>query len=743
MSGRTEQNDRSTEIAHLQSIFLDIGLLQEELLQIKEGATDDIKRKYEHFFTLLKDILEFANSGAEYLNTLNTIGDEEFYEHYALVTTLIRFLSENMGITLVSEIRNSVNNPVTVKHHNLDYWDYIGQGMFRAKSGATASQLNAFLYGEASFIDAKRIMRTNSTNSLGSEIYKDRGDRNFNKIQVGDIIVFREDIVESPSVIAFEASLKEQFSLEDRTAQIMSSVYSNLKSKYSYLPQKEIDYMFARLIGGFTYDNFEWDSTAGKVLDGYDEKVYFTSILGLTSEDYHYLRYKIRLQNQISAYTKALYIKNNEYSKNSVPKDELKSYSDMKVNYEKGHSVITPLSDVEFIVLWNAQMKQLFGKGDIAHQFITTSAILATDLDKNGILANLWLGGDENREDMAGWLGDATIRGDEGKTSFGKDDYIADLDAENITYIMKTKGLDLLTAMNMYYNEVGINYTRAQKFLEHTSLETVKEKIFKSLDWDKTFVPTPMGGVYLPLIPYNEKDFINRLKKENADAYWFIRSLEAESNVMQNDTTENVTSDGQEVVGNTEPAVGAEVGSFSDVAAVDTVLPERSDDSTGTTYQFPIKDDGRLTSASGMYDYYDAEGEYQNADHTGAIDVGADEGTPVFPIKSGTVIEVTESNSGYGNNVKINHGNGIITRSSHLHEINVSVGDTVLQSTQIGTVGNTGKSTGNHLDFRVEINGIKTDPLEILSLPSNVEPRIEKGYVKIENSKYVNWKLKE
>ena len=80
----------------------------------------------------------------------------------------------------------------------------------------------------------------------------------------------------------------------------------------------------------------------------------------------------------------------------------------------------------------------------------------------------------------------------------------------------------------------------------------------------------------------------------------------------------------------------------------------------------------------------------------------------------GTVISAGNA-GGYGNQVAVQHENGMVTYYSHLYSWNVKAGDTVSQGQQIGQVGSTGISTGPHLDFKVEVNGEPVNPLEYLS----------------------------
>lgn len=97
--------------------------------------------------------------------------------------------------------------------------------------------------------------------------------------------------------------------------------------------------------------------------------------------------------------------------------------------------------------------------------------------------------------------------------------------------------------------------------------------------------------------------------------------------------------------------------------------------------------------------------------HTG-MDIPAPYGTTIRASASGTVITATSYgwNGGYGKNVVINHGNGVITRYAHMSTVLVSVGQYVSQGTAIGRVGATGNATGNHCHFELRINGVIMAP---------------------------------
>lgn len=80
----------------------------------------------------------------------------------------------------------------------------------------------------------------------------------------------------------------------------------------------------------------------------------------------------------------------------------------------------------------------------------------------------------------------------------------------------------------------------------------------------------------------------------------------------------------------------------------------------------------------------------------------------------GTVIASGWDNSGYGNKVVIDHGNGYTSLYAHLSNIYVSVGATVSRGQLIGQMGSTGRSTGTHLHLEIHFKGVAVNPLAIL-----------------------------
>lgn len=87
------------------------------------------------------------------------------------------------------------------------------------------------------------------------------------------------------------------------------------------------------------------------------------------------------------------------------------------------------------------------------------------------------------------------------------------------------------------------------------------------------------------------------------------------------------------------------------------------------------------------------------------IDIAAPIGTPIYAAADGEVISAGWNNGGYGNLVKIRHGDGSVTFYAHSSKIFVQTGERVTQGQQIAAIGSTGFSTGPHLHFEVRPGG--------------------------------------
>ncbi len=95
------------------------------------------------------------------------------------------------------------------------------------------------------------------------------------------------------------------------------------------------------------------------------------------------------------------------------------------------------------------------------------------------------------------------------------------------------------------------------------------------------------------------------------------------------------------------------------------------------------------------------------------LDISNRIGTPVASPARGT-ITFAGIDGAYGICITIDHGNGIVTRYAHLQRSLVKPGDYVQRGDVIGALGNTGRSTGPHLHYEVNINGTPVDPMRYI-----------------------------
>lgn len=94
-----------------------------------------------------------------------------------------------------------------------------------------------------------------------------------------------------------------------------------------------------------------------------------------------------------------------------------------------------------------------------------------------------------------------------------------------------------------------------------------------------------------------------------------------------------------------------------------------------------------------------------------AVDIANRAGGPILAADAGLVtVAGWVDNSGYGNRVMIDHGNGYVTLYAHMSIIQVQVGQRVGRGDVLGQMGNTGRSTGTHLHFEIRQGGSLFDP---------------------------------
>jgi murein DD-endopeptidase MepM/ murein hydrolase activator NlpD len=101
------------------------------------------------------------------------------------------------------------------------------------------------------------------------------------------------------------------------------------------------------------------------------------------------------------------------------------------------------------------------------------------------------------------------------------------------------------------------------------------------------------------------------------------------------------------------------------------------------------------------------------------VDFGAPTGTPIFAAGSGTVEEIGFK-GGYGRYVRIRHNGTLATAYAHMSRFASSLyrGAHVNQGEVIGYVGSSGRATGPHLHFEVQVAGQQVNPMSVNAMPT-------------------------
>jgi murein DD-endopeptidase MepM/ murein hydrolase activator NlpD len=122
---------------------------------------------------------------------------------------------------------------------------------------------------------------------------------------------------------------------------------------------------------------------------------------------------------------------------------------------------------------------------------------------------------------------------------------------------------------------------------------------------------------------------------------------------------------------------------------------------------WPVR--GQITAGFGQrLDPFSGEGVF----HSG-VDISSPFGTRVEASADGIVLHAGPE-SGYGNEILIDHGFGLTTKYGHLSKIFVVVGQEVKRGQTIGAVGMTGKATGPHLHYEVIVGDTPVNPMKYL-----------------------------
>ena len=125
-------------------------------------------------------------------------------------------------------------------------------------------------------------------------------------------------------------------------------------------------------------------------------------------------------------------------------------------------------------------------------------------------------------------------------------------------------------------------------------------------------------------------------------------------------------------------------------------------------FQLPVED----VRPSGNFGRRRILNGQRRSPHSGE-DFPAEEGAPVRAPQRGRVA-LAEELFYSGNTVVLDHGLGLYTFYAHLATLSVRAGEVVEAQTLLGTVGSTGRVTGDHLHWAARVNGARVNPLELL-----------------------------
>lgn len=438
---------------------------------------------------ILVDDLEIGSS--ENFNIIQTLGAG--YTYYVKVGAR----SNGTGKYTLKVAPGRIANSVSVKPNEITLQQGVTYELpitpnytYKGYNGAQAiPNLSVSVF--PSDADNKKVWWWAESNSIleCTSGWDDDGDRyiHVTPIARGTAKLYAQDWNENGNpkectvISPYEKQLRDVAKFSSEVINLIIDLYIRIDNIFASENNIQKAWRCARLLSEFYYDTSKynwthnkWDDVAGSVTTNEDRKTYFTETLGYSESEYNTLQ---------------------------------QSLCNNKDNTNIDNNII-----------------------DFAHMQYSLAARLAYTLDKHGLASNLgaqfktgnWgVYSDEDISYLAGWLGDATLQNnDTEKPILKNDDYMADLDAENI-YRLIIQGYSWADASDIYYSTLNATNTRAYVFLNHIPLNTVEEKIFNELLDDQE----------------NEYETI---KATFPDTYNFLKSLNDRSDRLNNYNENNV-----------------------------------------------------------------------------------------------------------------------------------------------------------------------------------------------------------
>jgi murein DD-endopeptidase MepM/ murein hydrolase activator NlpD len=260
--------------------------------------------------------------------------------------------------------------------------------------------------------------------------------------------------------------------------------------------------------------------------------------------------------------------------------------------------------------------------------------------------------------------------------------------AQGTLLIAEIRSPKSLSEVSGRWNERDVPFWRAKGKEQGTSSEDIREALL-GVDLEKA------AGKY---------DFTVAGQLQGGERVSCRAAVEVKEGHF---TTENLTVKKQFVEPNPEQEARAEAETKRLREIYDRVTPERLWDGP---FRMPL--DGEFKGSN--FGKRRVLNGHPGSPH-GGVDFPAPTGTPVHAAQKGRVV-LAEELYFSGNTVIVDHGLGIYTFYCHFSEIDSKVGDEVVAGTLLGKVGATGRVTGPHLHWGLQVQHSRVNALEILKV---------------------------